>query len=376
MTQIEQIIAMIHDAETVSIKNQFIHYLTNMASQSTLNKKERDILTTLTEHELLLLKTSLEKATTYREKNDLIGYANGLMELTIALYGDPNRAPQSLLGMLAQITPIIRKERYLENELDALLENNTPTVEGVAHLADTLASIQDEYHRGIFWSALMHYTEKTSLPAGDAKNELQSLMARELSRLFSIEKNDEILSTIAFACDAVKCALSDDIIALLYQALGFNCTAISFYAMTSLLTAGRDVPTDVVTALANDLEFACLTHEVLTAHNKAELFPAELANAVYLAKSDLVHWLVYPTELGKKPDEIEYVGNVTVEKIPYYIFKYTSDSENLDDEARGKWLIGWSAAEGNTFSEFELFSEYEAPTLDKTLKNIKKKILY
>ena len=56
----------------------------------------------------------------------------------------------------------------------------------------------------------------------------------------------------------------------------------------------------------------------------------------------MVHWLTYPTELGEQPDAIEYLGKVTYlfKKDVYYIFRFRSDSKNLDDELRGQWLIG------------------------------------
>ena len=86
----------------------------------------------------------------------------------------------------------------------------------------------------------------------------------------------------------------------------------------------------------------------------------------------MIQWLMYPTELGKAPDDIEYVGKVSrlFKKEVYYIFKYRSDSENLDEASKNKWLLGWASEEGGTFSEFEEFARFEAPTLKATLKNI------
>jgi len=94
----------------------------------------------------------------------------------------------------------------------------------------------------------------------------------------------------------------------------------------------------------------------------------------YLAKSNMVRWLVYPTELGKYPDRIELLGKVK-KKEEYYIFRFSSDSENLGDELKGKWLIGWASDEGGTFSNFDLYESYEKKTVEKTLKFIKKKLL-
>ena len=375
MTQIEQIIAMLYNQESVNVKGQFIGYLTNMASQTTIGKKDRDALNTLLEQELVFLKTAFAGATSYREKNDLIGYANGMMELTLTLYKDPSRVPQSLLGALSQIATIIREVRFLENAVEELFEGDA-TPEDVAGLEKTLATVTDEFQRGLFWSGLLHYAEKLPSFSQDALDAVTALMVKEFARLFTLDMTPDVCGAIEVACDAAQYNPREDSIALLYQALTLESSAIRYFATVSLLSLGKEVAPTVIASLATDLEYACLIHEALEQNGKSDLFPDELKSAEYLAKSDLVHWLVYPTELGKKPDEIEYIGTVTVEKIPYYIFRFKSNSDNLDDEAKGKWLIGWSAAEGNTFSEFELYEDYEDSTVEKTLKNIKKKILY
>ena len=70
-------------------------------------------------------------------------------------------------------------------------------------------------------------------------------------------------------------------------------------------------------------------------------------------------------EKGDKGDE----GTITVDQT------YTSDSENLEDDLKGKWLIGWSSEDGGTFSNFDLYENYEQKTVENTLKFIKKKLL-
>ena len=52
-----------------------------------------------------------------------------------------------------------------------------------------------------------------------------------------------------------------------------------------------------------------------------------------------------------------------------------SDSNNLGDDRKNQWLIGWSNDEGGTFSDFDLYSDFEKKTIEKTLKNIKKRLL-
>ena len=59
----------------------------------------------------------------------------------------------------------------------------------------------------------------------------------------------------------------------------------------------------------------------------------------------------------------------------YHVFKFMSDSDNLGDDLKNKWLIGWSSVEGGTFSNFDEYALFEKASVKKTLKNIKKKFL-
>ncbi len=157
----------------------------------------------------------------------------------------------------------------------------------------------------------------------------------------------------------------------------FMMEDINAYAVKSLINRGAAVPQSVMDALAKDLEYANMTYFFLHQAGKTELFPAEYATEEYLAKSDLVHWLMFPTELGKAPNEIEYIGKIKYlfKKEVFHVFKYRSDSDTLEDELKNKWLIGWSSDEGGTFSNFDKYADYAKSTKAATLKIIKKKLL-
>jgi hypothetical protein len=42
---------------------------------------------------------------------------------------------------------------------------------------------------------------------------------------------------------------------------------------------------------------------------------------------------------------------------------------------KDKWIIGWSSRDGGTFSNFDEFEKFDLGDTDKTLKNIKKKLI-
>lgn len=179
------------------------------------------------------------------------------------------------------------------------------------------------------------------------------------------------------AADAARYFPSEKIRQLLTETLESGHHGIEYYAAETLLDLGAEVPQECISALAADLEYAVMTRDMLNRYGKLSVFPQEYSAPEYLAKSDMVHWLVYPTELGKAPDEIEFVGTVryVFRREEYYIFRFRSDSANLGDDVRGKWLLGWSAADGGTFSRFEPFEKYEKGSVKKTLANIKRHII-
>ena len=144
-----------------------------------------------------------------------------------------------------------------------------------------------------------------------------------------------------------------------------------------VLRLKQSVPEETVVALAKDLGYADLTYCSFARCGMEDLFPVEYASEEYLAKSNMVHWLMYPTELGKYPDEIEYIGKITYlfKKEVYHVFKYRSDSDTLGDDRKNQWLIGWSNRDGGTFSNFDRYADYEKSTVSATLKNIKKKLI-
>ena len=79
---------------------------------------------------------------------------------------------------------------------------------------------------------------------------------------------------------------------------------------------------------------------LLKFYNKAHLFPVSYFTLEKGAESYLVSWLEFPTELGAKPHQIEFLEKVVLmemDVIDYYVFKFmAAPKPKLKDE----WLIG------------------------------------
>ena len=95
---------------------------------------------------------------------------------------------------------------------------------------------------------------------------------------------------------------------------------------------------------AQDLQTREITYQLLNNNNKTDLFPKEFFTIVKGAESNLVNWLMFPTELNACPDEIEYMKRVTIDFdgknnfIHYEVFKYRVNEPHW--AAENGWMLG------------------------------------
>ncbi len=324
--------------------------------------------------EIKKLISAIPEAKTYRQKDEMFSYEDNLMGIVMLCHASAAQVPEANLNDMKTLVELVNKERFIERTIDDIFQEGNNTKETVEQLMCALIPLKDEYQKGQLYNGLLHYQHLIPSLPDDSKKLFADYIESQLKNYLDSELTEEILNSLEIASDVARHFATDAILASLQSLLKIEKSNIRYYAVRSLLAAKQEVPKDIIVSLANDIVYADMTYAILKMHGKTDLFPAELANEEYLAKSDLVHWLTYPTELGKEPDRIEYLGKVKKKEI-YHIFRYTSNSDNLGEDLQGKWLIGWSNNEGGTFSNFDLYSDFEQKTVEKTLKVIKRKLL-
>ena len=376
MTTFTPIIEDIKSLSTFSEKTSFLTVILN----SFQDKKAKIILEDKKElaafafEEISKLIELIPTLQTYKEKDEAFGYKDALLGIVMMCYSSPEEIDEMNLNNIKTLMALVDKESFVENAIDNIFKNNQNDKETVNQLLASVIPLKDEFQKGQIYQGLLHYQDGISKLPLDSKMLFADYISSELKRYLDTPLDDTIVNNLEFACDVAKYFINGTIISLLNDILKLEQNNVSFYAVATLLNADQTVPSNVIESLANDIVYANMTYGILKQYGLQSLFPAELSNSEYLAKSDLVHWLTYPTELGKKPDQIEYLGKVK-KKEEYYIFRYMSDSDNLEDDRKNQWLIGWSNDEGGTFSDFDLYSVFEKETIEKTLKNIKKRLL-
>ncbi len=314
-------------------------------------------------------------AKNYREKDKMFFYEDSVL-MIFTLMGDHNSLTDEQADILQKLIATVSKERVLENSVDKMFEIAKIEKSDVEAVLSIAKPIKDDYQRGMLFQGLLEHKDKIKNMSADAKSAIAEFTESELERLLS-EKDlsDDAVNIIEFAADVSKYFITGKILDMLEKAMSVVENQVKYFILETLLDNNRQVSADAIKEIAGDLSYANLLKNVLVKYGKANLFPKEYDTPEYLAKSDLVHWLCYPTELNQKPDEIELLGKATVKKEDYFIFKYKSDSDNLTDELQNVWLIGWSGSQGSTFSEFDKLSDFEKKTPEKTVKYITKKLL-
>ena len=376
MPDFKSIIENMKNLSDISEKNSFLTVILNafQNKRAKIAPKDKKELSAFALAEIKNLLTLIPTLETYQEKENAFRYEDNLLGIVMLCHASPSEISESDLNNIEMLTAMVEQNKFVENAVDCIFNDGRNDKAAVERLVEIVTPLKDEYQKGLVYRGLIHYDREIQKLPTDSKAVFSDYITSEFKRYLNTPLNDTIINNLEFACDAAKYFMNDSLAALLSDILKFGKNNINYYAVSSLLSTHQAVPADIIEALAKDLVYADGTYSLLKQHGLTELFPKEFSDPVYLAKSDLVHWLTYPTELGKEPDEIEYLGKVT-KKEDYYLFRYTSDSDNLGDDLKGKWLIGWSNDEGGTFSNFDLYSDFEKKTPEKTLKNIKKRLL-
>lgn len=375
MTIFQKTMEAIREAESYSAKSGMLKVLLNQLSHKKMKLSPdtksafSDFLFGEIEHLILLIPT----VQSYKEKDFLFEYEDCLLGAVMACHPTADEIPAERIRSIDQLVKMVEKERFLESMVDEIFAgNNDP--ENVRYLISMMGLAKEEYHKGKLYQGLLHYQREIFRLPEESREILGDYIASEMRRYLDTQLTSETEANLELICDVCRYFGKERFVDLLGKSIVLGNMHVRFYAMGSLLAFGCEPSPAVVSALAKDLEYANLTYEMLKHYRKEKCFPTEYKTPEYLAQSDLVRWLTYPTELGKVPDEIEYLGKVRKGE-KFYLFRFRSDSENLDEETRGKWLIGWSGSKGGTFSNFDLYSEYERETTEKTVKYIKKQLL-
>lgn len=377
MSKFDEMIETMKTSE-YNVKKQFLQYLVQMAERARhqFSSEDKAALLDYAYGEVDAMLAAIPNAENYKQKNLIFECEDYLLGLIMNLCPSSADLPQDKVMKIKALAELVNRERCIETTIDSIFEQPTIGTADITRLLYWVRQTGDEYQKSMLFYGLIQYQKELGKISADAKSILTDYIVSELHRLMRLDSEDT-WNALELIADVSKHFAGENMITGLQKLLQFGRNHINVHGVDTLLRVGADVPQTVIDGLAEDLEFANTTYHILLRHGKSALFPTECASEVYLAKSDLVRWLTYPTELGKAPDEIEYIGKIKplFKKEVFHVFKFRSDSDTLDDECKNKWLVGWSSNEGGTFSNFDEFAPFENLQTEKALKQIKKNLI-
>ncbi|MCX8075377.1 MAG: hypothetical protein N2749_07335 [Clostridia bacterium] len=165
--------------------------------------------------------------------------------------------------------------------------------------------------------------------------------------------------------DVAKYFNNQTILYNVLKSLKLNDSEIKLFSLNTLVYNNMFVKEEYIEEVAKNISTAARLYVFFTDMNKKGMFPEKYLSQEYLAKSNMVYWLMYPSELGNEPDEIEFVDTVEENNLVYYIFKFKSIFKR---HAKNKWMIGIGGGyvkedipcakyDGYVYSNYEIFDD-------------------
>jgi hypothetical protein len=153
---------------------------------------------------------------------------------------------------------------------------------------------------------------------------------------------------------------------LLREAARFKDPHLAAYAALALLRRGESAPPAAINRAAASHETRALIFEGLRELKKEKLFPAKWRTWDAFAAARMVEWLLYPTELGREPDELELMHVEQTDrrkKEALYVWRFRVGKEPWRAGVSGPHHLAGKPAplDGTyTFSRFDKWDECSA----------------
>ena len=161
---------------------------------------------------------------------------------------------------------------------------------------------------------------------------------------------------------------------LAYRAIAFQAEGRKFneecmmriQPLYEKLKNGQTLVKEDIFLYAQDIKTREITYQFLKENNQTDLFPKEFYTIVKAAEANLVNWLMFPTELGVCPDEIEYIKRVSIDFdgknhfVHYEVFKFRVNEPHL--AAKNGWELG---VVGPYFDDSQPYENFPSSTFSR-----------
>lgn len=164
---------------------------------------------------------------------------------------------------------------------------------------------------------------------------------------------------------------------LLQQAAGFRDPRIVTFAVLALLRRGEEVPAEALETAAAAHETRAMLYHGLEALGAIHRFPEAWSTWKAFGATAMAEWLLYPTELGREPDELvlEHVEPLNPEGTQVaYVWRFRVAEEPWQAGVSGIHTLTGTPGPldgSHTFSRFETWeSATPAEHLERCLGTV------
>lgn len=378
MATIRNIIGAIKEESSYKGKAQLLNYLYNVITSTAIGADDQEAIGELF---LTLANDIMRDARPdrpYRENCEIISCQNAVMGIAMRVWPNVSRMPLELTEAMHAMLGVMNKIRELEMYVEEVCSESKIDARVAGELTERLRAETDSFKLYDALLTFLQSTEKGVHITDEAVAIISEYLFDALKNTVAKAMSEDEISLAELLADAVGSYPTSATAELLHSIISLGINRISYFAIISIMRLEGSPSKEEVEHLARDEQYANSTYRALEKYGLTALFPIELQDDVYLAKSDLINWLTYPTELGEKPEKIEYLGEalpLLSKKPSYRIFRFTSSSETLDEDSKNVWLIGWSSVDGGTFSGFDHYADFEGKNTKETLTRVAKKLI-
>ena len=149
-----------HELESYEEKIQYTEALLFSLRRDRMTPSAKSDFSAFILSEVDDLTDRIPSGSTYREKDELAQYGEGLLAILVSCHKSPTELPEEALTRIRILQRMISRERFLENGIDGVFEEGKNGPEEVRALLALLEPVKEEYHRGKALQGLLHYQAK------------------------------------------------------------------------------------------------------------------------------------------------------------------------------------------------------------------------
>ena len=250
------------------------------------------------------------------------------------------------------------------------LENYPLFVAKFEMLINTLVTVYDRVDNGIancMSLIILNNDPKFEYFNSEYKTTLINATKRKLNDILNyLVNNNNINPSVYDDLEIIvdlACYLNDNEISALIDKIDKlgNNDSVNIFIIKYKIINGMNINIEKLNQLKQNEEKILLLYSIMEQLGVNNKYLNDITQE-QLAKSDMIRWLSYPTELGSVPDKIEFLGDFIFNNTKCYAYKFSKNNFKINGD-----LLGISGGypldritanpSGYTFSKFEKLSD-------------------